>query len=211
MTKIICPTITASTPHEYRAQLERVQPLSKRLHIDLADGTFASPRSVGLHQVHWPGGHEIDLHVMYQHPLRYLKTIRKLKPQLVILHAEAEGDFAPMARKLHACGIAVGLALLPNTTVTAIKPALGELDHLLIFSGNLGHQGGSKADMSLLEKVRQVRALKPELEIGWDGGVNADNVRTLFDAGVDVLDVGGFIQHADDPAMAYATLKTLAD
>jgi pentose-5-phosphate-3-epimerase len=115
-----------------------------------------------------------------------------------------------MADKLHSSGIEIGAALLPPTPASNIVPALGVIDHVLIFSGNLGHQGGSVADLGLLAKAMELRQHKPELEIGWDGGVSADNVRQLSAAGVDVINVGGFIQYAVDPASAYATLEALA-
>ena len=210
MSAQVCPTITATNPHEYRAQLERVQALSQRIHVDLMDGTFASPRSVSLHELHWPEQQIIDLHVMYQHPARYLASIAALQPYLVILHAEADGDFMAMAEKLHSRNIRVGVALLAPTPAASIIPALEVIDHVLIFSGNLGHQGGSVADLHLLAKGHELRAHKPELELGWDGGINASNIGQLAQAGIDVLNVGGFIQHALHPAEAYATLKALA-
>ena len=60
--------------------------------------------------------------------------------------------------------------------------------------------------MSLLDKVKLLRQLKPQLEIGWDGGINNTNARSLASGGVDVLNVGGFIQHAADPRLAYGML-----
>jgi pentose-5-phosphate-3-epimerase len=75
-------------------------------------------------------------------------------------------------------------------------------DHVLVFSGNLGHHGG-EADLGLLDKVRSIREHHPEVEIGWDGGINDQNAKQLIDAGVDVLNVGGFIQKADNPKAAY--------
>ncbi len=51
-----------------------------------------------------------------------------------------------------------------------------------------------------------LRKLKPELEIGWDGGVNDTNAAILVQSGVDVLNVGGFIQKSKDPQAAYNKL-----
>ncbi len=70
---------------------------------------------------------------------------------------------------LHDAGIEVGIALLPTTVVDTIVPALDMIDHVLIFSGNLGFQGG-QANLALLSKAQKLRSLKPSLEIGWDGG-----------------------------------------
>ena len=133
---------------------------------------------------------------------------RDLRPQLIIVHAEAEGDFLQFAAVCHSHGMEVGVALLPETPVEAIRPALGLVDHVLIFSGHLGHFGGH-ADMSLLGKVQQLKQLKPQLEIGWDGGVNDRNARALALGGVDVLNAGGYLHGAMAPKTAY--LKLLAE
>jgi ribulose-phosphate 3-epimerase len=75
----------------------------------------------------------------------------------------------------------------------------------LVFSGDLGHYGGT-ASLMQLEKVRLVKAINPNVEIGWDGGVSIDNAFTLTQGGVDVLNVGGALANADDPSSVYATM-----
>ncbi|HSW37292.1 MAG TPA: hypothetical protein VLG37_02890 [Candidatus Saccharimonadales bacterium] len=204
---IICPTITAQDAHTYREEMERVEPFAHRLHIDLADGVLAPRKLIDIDKLWWPGNKIVDLHVMYQKPFEYLELFIVHHPNLVIVHAEADGDFRQFAELMHRHGIEVGLALLPETEVRTITPALPQTDHVLFFSGNLGYQGGSKADFGLLEKVKAVRKLKPSVEIGWDGGVNDQNAKRLAEAGVDVLNAGGFIQKADDPAVAYRKIQ----
>ena len=209
MSATICPTIIAEELNGYRVQMKRVLPFAGRVHIDLMDGQFASPRSVGMDQLYWPANVAVDLHVMYKNPTAHTNVLITLAPRLVIIHAEADGQFAPFAEQLHRRGIEVGIALLPQTPVAAIAPAIDLVDHVVIFSGHLGHYGGT-ADLRLLTKAQQLRALKPSLEIGWDGGINDANVRQLVAGGIDVLNAGGFIQHAINPAKAYATLESLA-
>jgi ribulose-phosphate 3-epimerase len=205
----ICPTITVETPEDYRKQMELLEPFANRLHIDLADGDFAPRKLLGFDKIWWRGNRTIDVHIMYRYPIDHAEIILALNPRLVVIHAEAEGNFVNFADHLHSHGIEVGVAILPETRVDALEPVIGSIDHVLIFSGNLGYQGGSTADLSLLKKAIAVRRLKPTVEIGWDGGVNDQNAKEIAAAGVDVLNVGGFIQHAVDPAAAYATLKAL--
>ena len=100
---------------------------------------------------------------------------------------------------------------MPGTPVDKIKSALGNIDHVLVFSGNLGYQGGSEADVALLDKVKKLRELKPTLEIGWDGGVSDQNARQLAEGGVDVLNTGGFVHNAENPSDAYAKLKEVTN
>jgi ribulose-phosphate 3-epimerase len=203
----ICPTITAADSRDYRDQIERIATFAKRVHIDLADGVFAPTKLLDINDIWWPGGMLADLHIMYKNPLDILRSVIALRPQLIIVHAEADGKYVDLVKTVKAHGIEVGLALLPETPVEAVAPVLDETDHILIFSGNLGYQGGSEADLNLLSKVAAIRALKPTIEIGWDGGVNLTNAMQLVDGGVDVLNVGSFIQAADNPSNQYWALK----
>jgi ribulose-phosphate 3-epimerase len=207
---VIAPTVTAYEPHEYREQIERVAHFADRLHIDLMDGEFAPTRSPELERLWWPHGLVIDMHLMYQHPMEYLPQLIKLKPHMVVVHNEAEVHHMHFAAELHKHDIKTGLALLQDTPVEWAEQIMHSFDHVLIFSGHLGYHGGA-ADLKLLEKVHQIREHHPEVEIGWDGGINVDNAKQLLEAGVDVLNVGGFIQKSSDPESAYGTLKVLLE
>jgi ribulose-phosphate 3-epimerase len=197
----ICPTVLAGSAEEYRQQIERVAPFAPRIHIDVADGLFAPTKTILIDQIWWPGGVRADLHVMYKDPFKYVKLLLGLGPQLIVVHAEANGDFIEFAELAHARGVEVGVALKAETMPQMIEPALPWIDHVLIFSGSLGHFGG-QANTHLLTKVLYLKQQKPQLEIGWDGGVNNQNAH--------VLASGGFIQHASNPEAAYNTLLRLA-
>lgn len=202
---VICPTVTAYDPHEYREQMERLVPFAKRVHIDLMDGQFAPTKSPGLDQIWWPEEFTADIHLMYQHPAEEREQLIKLKPSLVIIHYEAEADHSAFAAQLKDNGIKAGLAILGDTPAEDALGVLDSFDHALVFSGKLGFHGG-QTDLSLLAKVQTIRERFPNIEISWDGGINDQNARTLMDGGVDVLNVGGFIQKSEDPAAAYKKL-----
>ncbi|HVS58970.1 MAG TPA: hypothetical protein VHD60_04545 [Candidatus Saccharimonadales bacterium] len=210
MAATVCPSVTATTPDEYRAQLERVTGFAGRIHLDVADGKFTPRPLIDLDKIWWPANVAADLHIMYQRPFEHVELIKTLHPQLVIVHAEADGDFISFATELHNHGMQAGVALLPETPAEVLKGALDYVDHVLIFSGTLGQFGGT-ADLTLLDKARRIREYKPTVEIGWDGGVSEHNIGQLVQAGVDVLNVGGHIHQAPDPRESYNTLKTLAE
>jgi len=206
MQTTICPTVLAEDPTAYKAQIERIVPFAARMHIDLTDGDFGPSKTIAPDEVWWPGGVRADLHVMYRRPFEHSEIFLDLMPQLIIVHAEAEGDFASFARKAHSRGVEVGVALLPQTSPELIRDVFDLIDHILIFSGNLGHFGG-QADLRMLTKIKHIKKVAPRIELGWDGGVNEHNAKALSMSGVDVLNVGGFIQKADNPAGAYEKLK----
>lgn len=205
---VICPTVTEYDLHSYRARMEQLVPFAERVHIDLMDGKFAPTVSPPLESVWWPEEMIADIHLMYEDPMVQMGQLINLKPYLVIIHAEADVNHDEFAGKLHNAGIKAGLALLQRTSVEEAMGKLKAFDHVLIFSGDLGrHQG--KADLGLLDKVREIRRRFPDIEISWDGGVNDRNARQLAEAGVDVLNVGGFIAGAEEPGQAYAKLETV--
>jgi ribulose-phosphate 3-epimerase len=204
---VICPTVTTTNNKDYRESIERICEFAERIHIDFADGMFAPVKMVSIEDAWWPVGPVIDFHIMYKNPLAEIEEIIVHQPHLVVIHAEADSA-AEFIDELEDMGIKRGVALLKDTPVSAIKDLLPKLDHVLIFSGDLGHYGGT-VDLSLLDKVKELKALKPDIEIGWDGGINDKNARDLAKGGVDVLNVGGFIQKSPDPENAYDTLKTV--
>lgn len=210
MSVTICPTITTDNPDVYLRQIQQTLAYAHRIHIDLSDGIFTNNKLMSIEDVWWPGGVRADLHVMYKDPLEHLPALLALQPQLIIVHAEADGDFREFAKLVRHHGIEAGVALLPETPVEAIRPALPLIDHVLIFSGHLGHFGGH-ADIELLEKAQQLRTLKPTVEIGWDGGVNDQNARTLAEGGIEVLNAGGYLHGAIAPETAYGTLRAAVE
>lgn len=202
---MIVPTVTAATAAEYREQLARVAPFIRRVHLDFSDGQFSPVKLINVAHAYWPAEIAADLHLMYRNPSEHLETVISLNPNLVIVHAEAQGNLLGMLRQLKAVRIKTGVAILQPTQPEAVRDLILDCDHVLIFSGNLGHFGGT-ADLSLLKKVAQIKSINPNAEIAWDGGINLQNVPQLVAGGVDVLNVGGAIQKADDPAEAYKAL-----
>lgn len=203
---VIVPTVTAYDTHEYRQQMERIAPYAKRVHIDLMDGKFAPSQSPDLERIWWPHEVKADIHLMYQNPMDYLDRLIHLKPRMVVIHNEADVHHMHFASELHKEKIKVGLALLQDTPVHYAHQIMHSFDHVLVFSGNLGYHGGS-ADISLLDKVKEIHKHHPGVEVGWDGGISPENAKQLADGGVQVLNVGGYIQKAENPENAYATLK----
>jgi ribulose-phosphate 3-epimerase len=208
----ICPTITAVSKEEYLAQLKNLTKFAPRIHIDISDGTLAPRELLGIGAMRWPRKTIADIHVMSRHPHAELAIAKELKPHLVIIHAEAQTDLKAAALELHQKGVKAGLALLPETEVQPFSDLIvNYFDHVLIFSGNLGYQGGSTADLRLTSKARMLKYLNPAIEIGWDGGIDDQNIKLIVKAGISVLNVGGYISRAKSAKAAYAKLITASE
>ncbi|MDO4507921.1 MAG: hypothetical protein Q4B65_00815 [Candidatus Saccharibacteria bacterium] len=209
-TVTIVPTLTVSDKAEYKAQLEKINKYTKRIQVDITDGKFAKARTIGLKDAWWPKGWTADLHLMAVKPSEHINTILELNPSLCILHAEAQENLLPIFKALKERGIRTGVALLPTTYPGAVKPYIDVVDHVLIFAGKLGEQGG-EADMMQMEKIPLIREMKPEVEIGWDGGANLTTTRALAHADLDVINVGSALSRAENPAAIYQALVAEID
>lgn len=136
---IICPTITSDTTEGFGKQIQAVASFAERIHLDLADGVFTPNKLIDLQDIWWPAGMQADIHLMYQAIEPYLDSLIALQPNMVVVHAESSGVFNSVATALRQAKIKVGVALLAQTPVSKIAPALSLIDHVLIFSGDLGH------------------------------------------------------------------------
>lgn len=206
----IVPTILTDNKQDFRAQVERINVFTRRVQIDVTDGVFAPNPTLDVTNVWWPKNWTADLHLMATKPSEHLDTILKLGPSLCILHAEASEDLMPIIEALKNANIKIGIALLPSTYPGNVKPYIDQADHVLIFAGQLGMQG-SPADLMQMEKIALIRNMKPEVEIGWDGGANLTNVRALAHADLDVINVGSAISQAPNPAEVFQQLVAEID
>jgi ribulose-phosphate 3-epimerase len=208
MSYLIVPTITANDEVDYKRQVDNVRNYAKALHIDLMDGKFAPSVSPPLSYTWWPHELKAYVHLMYQNPMDYVDVLIRLKPHMVVIHNEVKVHHMHFAAELHRHGIEVGLAILKETPIEWAYQIMHSFDQVLVFSGNLGYHGG-EADLSLLDKVSKIKLYHPEAEIAWDGGINDLNAQTLVDAGVNILNVGGYIQDSDEPKAAYDKIESL--
>lgn len=202
---VITPTVLAETPEAYKELVETLQGFAQRVHIDLSDGEFAPNFLIGEAQLWWPTNWQVDIHAMFARPSEHIAALIALKPSMIIIHAEIKEDRAALINQIKAAGIKAGIALLRTTVPSTIADIIKLADHVMIFSGTLGKTGGV-ASLMQLEKVRLVKALNPAAEIGWDGGVSIENAYTLTQGNVNVLNAGGAISKAQDPAAAYLAL-----
>ena len=189
---IIAPSVLAENEEEYQAQMQRIAPFAERVHIDVSDGEFTPHATAPLHQVWWPETMKADIHMMVRRPEEHIEWLLKLRPNLVIFHAGAEG-------------IRAGVALQRRTVPSSVEELIKESDHVMIFSGKLGEFGGEVNYMQL-EKIRLIQKINGHAEIGWDGGINLQNIYNLVHGGVQVAVVGKIIHSSEDPDETYQRL-----
>ena len=206
MIKVV-PTVLTDAAANFNQIIEVYQNFAKRIQIDISDGKFSPFPTVKLSEITFSTGWEgeWDIHLMAKNPSLYMQDILRLHPSLCIFHAECDENLLPLFEQLSQAGIKTGVGILRSTYPGNIKPYIDASDHVLIFGGSLGQQGG-EADMMQLEKAPLIHKIDPNVEIGWDGGANINNIRAIAHSGINVVNVGAAISRADNTAEAYAAL-----
>lgn len=170
------------------------------LHLDIMDGHFVPNISFGpdvVHALRPLTDMPFDVHLMLSHPKRYVQKFADAGADILTFHVECEDDIEETLAEIERCGMKPSLSLKPGTPVEALFPYLDRLYMVLVMTVEPGF-GGQKFMPEQLEKVRALRARRPELLIEVDGGVNRETAAACRAAGVDVAVAGTSVFRAAD-------------
>lgn len=170
------------------------------LHLDIMDGHFVPNISFGpdvVHALRPLTDMPFDVHLMLSHPKRYVQKFADAGADILTFHVECEDDIEETLAEIERCGMKPSLTLKPGTPVEALFPYLDRLYMVLVMTVEPGF-GGQKFMPEQLEKVRALRARRPELLIEVDGGVNRETAAACRAAGVDVAVAGTSVFRAAD-------------
>lgn len=174
------------------------------IHVDVMDGHFVPNISFGaavMKSLLGKSGLPFDVHLMIEEPDRYLEDFVTEQTEYITVHQEACVHLNRTIQHIKSLGVKAGVALNPATPLSTLEYCIGDIDMVLIMSVNPGF-GGQKFIPSATEKVEKLRKMKeeknPELVIEIDGGINTDNVRTVTDAGVEIVVAGSSVFGSDD-------------
>lgn len=169
------------------------------IHIDVMDGAFVPNITIGapvVKALRDKSDKVFDVHLMVENPTRFIDDFVDAGSDLITIHYESEVHIDRAIQYVKSKGVKVGLALNPGTPVCLIKDLIPQLDMVLIMSVNPGFGGQKFIDYSL-EKIREVNELKKkynnDLMIQVDGGVGANNIKEIVEAGATVVVAGSAV------------------
>lgn len=204
MAKVI-PAILESDLSTYRKKLNLIRQLTDRFQLDVIDGEFVDNKTLQPQQIEPPAGLKIDIHLMVKRPMEYIMPCVKLRPYTIIIQYEGAQQVAEALEKIKKNGLRAGLAINPDTTVAEIAPLLENVSHVLVMAYPAGF-AAQKLQPEVFAKVAELRELKPELEIGLDGGVADPTLKKIHDAGFDVVNTNSYLFSAESPLTRFHEL-----
>lgn len=183
------------------------------LHLDVMDGHFVPNLTYGLplvEAIRRLTDLPLDAHLMISNPSDYVDAFCRAGADVVTVHVEATAEPVALLERIRDLGVGAGIAINPDTPLTAISSSLESCDLVLTMSVQPGF-GGQEFNTVALEKIRKLRKLAPPgvlLEI--DGGVNDETIGSCAQAGADLFVVGSAIFRHDDYGARVSALSRAA-
>ena len=201
---ILSPSILSADFTKLGEEIETIDNAgAEYIHVDVMDGMFVPSISYGMpviKSIRKSTGKVFDVHLMISEPIRYIADFAASGADMITVHVEACSDVVATIEKIREHKLKVGITLNPDTPVSAIKPYLNRVDMVLIMSVNPGF-GGQKFITSSVDKIKEVKRLRDELNLSYDievdGGINIDNLATVLEAGANVIVAGSAIFRGD--------------
>lgn len=183
------------------------------IHVDVMDGHFVPNLSYGLpivEAVRKATALPIETHLMISNPGEFLERFHSAGADAITFHYEAVDDPRPLLETLRKLGAEAGLAINPETPVSAIVPYLDAVDIVLVMSVSPGF-GGQKFETVALDKLRELsRLVDSHMILEVDGGVNLETIGACAAAGAHSHIVGSGIFKQANYSAAVARLTALA-
>lgn len=183
------------------------------LHLDVMDGHFVPNLTYGMPivaAIRRLSDLPLDVHLMIQHPDRYVRQFVEAGADLVTIHVEAADDLPGVIDLIRTAGAGAGIALNPETPLSSIEPCLDLVDLVLVMSVEAGF-GGQEFNPIALEKLRTLkRKCDSNVLLEVDGGINTTTIADCAQAGAQLFVIGSAIFRADDYGQAVGRLTKAA-
>jgi ribulose-phosphate 3-epimerase len=213
----ILPSILAADFTRLGEQVAAIEEAGCRMiHLDVMDGHFVPNLTIGppvIESLRKVTKMTFDVHLMISDPDRYISSFVQAGADQILVHQETCPHLDRTLRLIQSEGARAGVVINPATPVATLDDVLSIVDYVLVMSVNPGF-GGQSFIPNALEKVRRLSWKKRDLGLQFpieiDGGVTADNVTAVVNAGVEWVVAGSSIFHSVNPAAAFTELRRLA-
>jgi len=203
--KYIAPSILSADFSKLGDEIQSVEKAGADwIHVDVMDGHFVPNITIGplvVEAARRATSLPLDVHLMIEHPDRYIEDFAKAGADVISIQAEACIHLNRTIQMIKALDLRAGVVLNPATPLSALEWVLEDVDLVMIMSVNPGF-GGQKFIPNSLDKIRTLRkmirdrGLSVLIEI--DGGVNEKTIKNISDAGADVFVAGSAIFKSPD-------------
>jgi ribulose-phosphate 3-epimerase len=161
------------------------------IHVDVMDGHFVDNISFGpklVSDLHKRTDLFLDIHLMLEHPDRFVKRFAQAGAGAITIHCGAACDAEQQLQIIRECGCLCGISVCPGM---AFDFELVRHTDIVLVMGVPPGLCGQKFMTEARDRVLQLRNFrdsnKLRYKISIDGGVNAEIAKDLISIGADII------------------------
>lgn len=211
----ICPSILSADFANLGAEIKAIDEAgADMVHIDVMDGSFVPNITLGpvvIKSIRDKTKLPFDTHLMIDNPQYLIEEFAKAGSDVITVHYEACTHLDRVINQIKSLGCKAGVSIVPSTPVELLADIIGEIDLVLVMSVNPGF-GGQKFIPYCLDKIEILRemidAAGHDCMLQVDGGVNAETIEAVLEAGADTI-VAGSAVFGGDAAKYKANIDAL--
>lgn len=205
--KYIIPAIIAKNQKELEEIINKVENFVEIIQLDFMDGKFVPNNSIDFNFKLPKNNCIFEAHLMILNPFEWIEKNLK-KVDAILIHFESYNNLSEIIKKVKMKNKKIGIVLNPETPIIKIMDYLDQIDQVLIMTVNPGFYG-SPFLPDMLDKISELRKIKPNLNIEVDGGITPNTIKFVNKAGANMFVLGSYIVKATDINEAIRNIKKM--
>lgn len=192
--QILAPSLLSADFADLGGEIKKIENNNGgAVHIDVMDGSFVPEITYGepvIRSIRKLTKLPFDVHLMVDKPELHVASFAEAGADWITFHFEATNHAHRIIQMIHEKGKKAGVAVCPGTSLSILSEILPCADIILVMTVNPGW-GGQKIIPSCVEKVAELKKYREEhglnYRISVDGGINNDTLKSVIDAGTDIV------------------------
>jgi ribulose-phosphate 3-epimerase len=211
----IAPSILSADFSRLRDEIQAVEKAGADwLHLDIMDGHYVPNITIGpvvVESVRKVTRMPLDVHLMITDPDKYAPEFIKAGADWISVHPDTCKDPIKSLARIRELGAKASIAVNPDVPLEKVEAYLAHIDMILMMTVFPGFAGQAFIE-DVLPKIEKFRKMIAErrlpILIEADGGIKADNISRVVQAGAEVIVSGSGIFKTPDYA---ATIRRMRD
>lgn len=195
MKMLLCPSMMCADWSNLESEVKALSQANIDIfHCDVMDGNFVPNMALGLEDIkaiRRLTTRPVDVHLMIENPSEKIDWFVDLGVDIIYIHPESEKYPSKVLSYIRNKGIAPGIAINPDTSISMIEELLPYVDYCLVmtvYPGFAGQQFLKNVEMKITRLIQYKKDM--EFKVIVDGSCSPPVIDELTQRGVDGFVLG---------------------